>query len=219
MTELRVLALTDDAPTRALLTRMLAGRDPVIASDPASAIEAASNAPPDLVFIDVSAFGGAALALVHHVKALAPDASIHALTTAEGLASAAAAVALGGAGVLVLPLEGDEVLTAITDAESRMQDRDDREQLRRASGAADRLLVAAREVAELSTVPDRSPRAALEVRVRLPSPRQAGRRGGRVPRDAVIPPSCHWGWLTAQWRLPPTSCACPAPRCWWTATT
>ena len=165
MTELRVLALTDDAPTRALLTRMLAGRDPVIASDPASAIEAASNAPPDLVFIDVSAFGGAALALVHHVKALAPDASIHALTTAEGLASAAAAVALGGAGVLVLPLEGDEVLTAITDAESRMQDRDDREQLRRASGAADRLLVAAREVAELSTVPDRSSAAALVARI------------------------------------------------------
>jgi ActR/RegA family two-component response regulator len=156
LSDLRVLALTDDAPTRALLARMLEGREPILASDPATAIQAVGESPPDLVFIDVSAFGGAALALVHHVKALCPDASIHALATPEALASAASAVALGGAGVLVLPLEGDEVLSAISEAESRLQDREDRERLRRASTAADRLLVAAREVAGLSSATDRS---------------------------------------------------------------
>ncbi len=165
MTDLRVLALTDDAPTRALLTRMLEGRDPILASDPASAIEAVAESPPDLVFIDVSAFGGAALALVHHVKALAPDASIHAMSTPEALASAASAVALGGAGVLVLPLEGDEVLTAISDAEAKIQDREDRARLRRASSAADRLLVAAREVTALSAISDRSSAASLVAQI------------------------------------------------------
>ena len=110
--------LAERGVQRRFLERMLEGRAPILASDPATAIEAVGEAPPDLVFIDVSAFGGAALALVHHVKALAPDAAIHALATPEALASAASAVALGGAGVLVLPLEGDEVLTAISDAEA-----------------------------------------------------------------------------------------------------
>lgn len=165
MTGLRVLALTDDAPTRGLLARMLEGRSPILASDPASAIEAVAEAPPDLVFIDVSAFGGAALALVHHVKALAPDASVHALATPEALSSAASAIALGGAGVLVLPLEGDEVLSAISEAEEKLQDREDRERLRRASSAADRLLVAAREVTELSAVADRSSAASMVAQI------------------------------------------------------
>jgi len=148
-----------------LLARMLEGRSPILASDPASAIEAVAEAPPDLVFIDVSAFGGAALALVHHVKALAPDASVHALATPEALSSAASAIALGGAGVLVLPLEGDEVLSAISEAEEKLQDREDRERLRRASSAADRLLVAAREVTELSAVADRSSAASMVAQI------------------------------------------------------
>lgn len=156
MSVLRVLALTDDPPTRALLARVLADREPILAEDPGEAIAAIATAPPDLVFVDVSAFGGAALAVVHHVKALAPDAQVHALARPAALEAAAAAVALGGAGVLVLPLEGDEVLTAVADAEARRHDRDERERLRRATSAAERLLEAAREVSSLGTSEDRS---------------------------------------------------------------
>jgi ActR/RegA family two-component response regulator len=157
---LRVLALTDDPPTRALLARVLADRAPVLAADPTEAIASTASAPPDLVFVDVSAFGGAALAIVHHVKALAPEAQVHALARPAALEAAAAAVALGGAGVLVLPLEGDEVLTAVADAEARLHDRDERERLRRATSAAERLLEAAREVSSLGSSDDRSTAAA-----------------------------------------------------------
>jgi ActR/RegA family two-component response regulator len=165
VSDLRVLALTDDAPTRDLLARVLQGRDPVLASDPSAAIEAMAVAAPDLVFVDVSAFGGAALALVHHVKALAPDVCIHALARPSALEAAAAAVALGGAGVLVLPLEGDEVLTAIADAELKRSDREDRDRLRRANGAAERLLSAAREVSSIDATSDRSSAAASVARI------------------------------------------------------
>lgn len=160
MSSLRVLALTDDPPTRALLARVLADLEPTLAEDPSEAIAAIATAPPDLVFVDVSAFGGAALAVVHHVKALAPEAQVHALARPAALEAAAAAVALGGAGVLVLPLEGDEVLTAVADADARRQDRDERERLRRATSAAERLLEAAREVSSLGSSEDRSSAAA-----------------------------------------------------------
>ncbi len=156
MKSIRVLALTDDEPTRALLARVLADKEPLLAADPAAAIEAIAAGPPDLVFLDVSAFGGAALALVHHVKALAPDVLVHAMARPAALEAAAAAVALGGAGVLVLPLEGDEVLTAVADAEARLLDREERDRLRKANGAAERLIAAAREVSSLGAAADRS---------------------------------------------------------------
>lgn len=156
----RVLALTDDAPTCDLLARVLPESDLVIATDPSAAIEAIAAEAPDLVFVDVSGFHGAALAVVHHVKALAPEASILALARPAALEAAAAAVALGGAGVLVLPLEGDEVLTAVSEVEARLSDRQERERLRMATGAAERLLAAAREVAAIGESPDRSTAAA-----------------------------------------------------------
>lgn len=70
--------------------------------------------PADLVFVDVALGRDAGLALVHHIRAVCPDASVYAIVTPEKLEAGAQATALGASGVLVLPLAGDEVREALS---------------------------------------------------------------------------------------------------------
>lgn len=124
-----VLAIVDDEPTRALLPRVLAGERLIIAGDPVRGLAFADSEAPDIVFVDIRIGSGAGLAMVHHLKAVAPETHVFAMATKETLEAGAQAVALGGAGLVMLPLGGDEILSAVETVKVRLAERAARAEL------------------------------------------------------------------------------------------
>jgi len=140
---LHILAILDDAPTVEMMERALAETRDMLAvcGDLGEGLARAANEVPDVVLIDVSMGQNAGLAVVHHVRAVAPTTAVFALTRLDSLELGSQAVALGGSGVLMMPLSGDELLTVVSDvrtrrAEQRMRvELEQREQLSRRSVA------------------------------------------------------------------------------------
>ncbi len=137
---LRVIAIVDDAPTQELLSRVAASTHDrlVVARDLAEGLALVAQDAPQLVLIDVSMGDNAGLAVVHHVQALTPGVLVYALVPAEMVQLCSQALSLGSAGLLLLPLSGDELLLTLSDVRTRLAERTEREELQRAQAEAER---------------------------------------------------------------------------------
>lgn len=150
-----VLGISLDAATEGLLRGLLPDDRLRLVADLHESVSFARDDAPHLALVDVSRGDGAGLALVHHLKVLAPDVSIVVLVSPDALKAGADAVGLGASQVLLQPVGGDDLLNVISGVRSRIAERDalvelEREaQLRaRASGWMGRL-------AALTEAPDR----------------------------------------------------------------
>jgi ActR/RegA family two-component response regulator len=152
---LTVLAIVSDPAVRELMTRVLRFERLLITEDFAEGLALASVEVPDVAFIDLGIGDGAGLTLVHHLKALVPDVSIYALASRKNLDAAASAVSLGGTGLLMLPLSGDDVLSAIWGIKQRIVERSERERLERVSAMSARATGWTARVAEIADAEDR----------------------------------------------------------------
>ncbi len=121
MSELRALLVTAQPEVvRVFEAAMETANDTLlVASEMSAAVLMASAEQPALVFIDLTLPAGTGLALVHHVLASHPKAAILALATTQGLVTAAEAISLGASGLLLLPVDGDAVLRALSEVRAR----------------------------------------------------------------------------------------------------
>jgi DNA-binding response OmpR family regulator/GGDEF domain-containing protein len=133
---LEVIAIVSDPDTVSLFERTLSEDALSIATDLGDGLTRVSAHVPDVAFVDVTLGGNAGLALLHHIRALAPTVPVYALTRDDRLDLAAQAIALGGAGALVMPLSGDEVLTALSEVRTRRGERHLKRELERAQRSA-----------------------------------------------------------------------------------
>jgi CheY-like chemotaxis protein len=135
---LRVVAVVSDPDTVALLGRTLAGSGDrlSVATDLAEGLTRVSSHVPDVAFVDVAEGQTAGLAVLHHVRALAPSVPVYALLRPDRLELGTQAVALGAAGVLVLPLTGDDVLTTLAEVRTRLAEKELYRELQRSAHAA-----------------------------------------------------------------------------------
>ncbi|MEI9937025.1 MAG: response regulator [Pseudomonadota bacterium] len=155
--DLNVVAIVSSADAIEVMGRTLgqSGDRLSVATDLAEGLVRISSQVPDVAFVDVTMGDGAGLAVLHHVRALAPHVTVFALTGAESLALGVQATALGSAGTLVLPLSGDELMNALADVRTRLAERDERLRLERAAAASSRHVSLVEQVAELAEAPTR----------------------------------------------------------------
>lgn len=135
---LRVVAVVSDPDTVALLGRTFASSGDVlsVATDLAEGLTRVSSHVPDVAFVDVAEGQTAGLAVLHHVRALAPGVPVYALLRPDRLELGTQAIALGAAGVLVLPLTGDDVLTTLAEVRTRLAEKELYRELQRSAHAA-----------------------------------------------------------------------------------
>lgn len=119
---LHVVAVVRDRATHQLIERVIEGSGDAVtfAPDLAEGLACCASEAPDLVLVEVGLDEGAGLAVVHHMRALAPRAAVYALATPAQLELATQAVALGSTGVFMLPLAGDELLSALSGVRTRI---------------------------------------------------------------------------------------------------
>jgi DNA-binding response OmpR family regulator len=155
--ELNVVAIVSDAETIELMSATLrsSGDRLSVATDLAEGLSRVSAQVPDVAFVDVTVGDSAGLAVLHHVRALAPNVCVFALTSEDRLDLGVQAVALGGAGVLVKPISGDELLNALTDVRTRLGERLEREELLRAARSAARGATLSGDIAEIASAKTR----------------------------------------------------------------
>src|SRR5262249_32578710 len=101
--DLNVVAIVSSADAIELMSRTLSpsGDGLSVATDLAEGLVRISSQVPDIAFVDVTLGDGAGLAVLHHIRALAPNVTVFALTTADRLTLGMQAAALGSAGTLV----------------------------------------------------------------------------------------------------------------------
>jgi ActR/RegA family two-component response regulator/GGDEF domain-containing protein len=118
---LHVIGILADEQARALLERTVASAGDALVITPtlADGLARVSTEVPDVALIDVALGQNAGLAVIHHIRALAPQVAIYALTQQNRLELGSAAMALGATGVLVMPLTGDDVLTSLAGVRAR----------------------------------------------------------------------------------------------------
>jgi DNA-binding NarL/FixJ family response regulator/GGDEF domain-containing protein len=119
---LTVLVIAADAAARELVPRAVRDDRLLVTDDLAEGLALAESDPPDVAFVEVGMGDGAGLALVHHLKAVVPSVTVYALAAKGALDAAANAVALGGAGLIMLPVGGDEILSAIEAVKQKLAD-------------------------------------------------------------------------------------------------
>jgi ActR/RegA family two-component response regulator/GGDEF domain-containing protein len=202
---LHVVGIVADDETRSLLERTVnaAGDALTITATLADGLARVSAEVPDIALVDVALGQNAGLAVIHHIRALAPQVAIYALTQQSRLELGSAAMALGATGVLVMPLTGDDVLTALTGVRAR---RAEQAHLREVEHRADvfrlesRLLARVAELAECETRREASERllvalaeaGARRALVYLPAGEGAREllRAAASPPDASSPAFC-----------------------------
>jgi ActR/RegA family two-component response regulator len=155
--DLNVVAIVSSPDAIEVMGRTLgqSGDRLSVATDLAEGLVRISSQVPDVAFVDVTMGDGAGLAVLHHVRALAPHVTVFALTGADSLALGVQATALGSAGTLVLPLSGDELMNALADVRTRLAEREERLRLERAAAASSRHVALVEQVAELAEAPTR----------------------------------------------------------------
>lgn len=155
--DLNVVAIVSDADAVDVMSRTLSqsGDRLSVATDLAEGLVRISSQVPDVAFVDVTMGDGAGLAVLHHVRALAPHVTVFALTGTETLALGVQATALGSAGTLVMPLSGDELMNALGDVRTRLAEREERLRLERAAATSSRHMSLVEQVAEVAEAPSR----------------------------------------------------------------
>jgi ActR/RegA family two-component response regulator/GGDEF domain-containing protein len=155
--ELFVVGILADPDAAELLQRTLASTpDRVsIALDLAEGLTRVSAEAPDLAFVDVTLGGNAGLAVVHHIRALSPSTSVYAVTRSDRLELGLQAVALGSHGTLILPLSGDDVLTAVGDVRRRRAELIQRKRAADTTARESRAAALSADLLELADSPSR----------------------------------------------------------------
>jgi DNA-binding response OmpR family regulator/GGDEF domain-containing protein len=155
--ELNVVAIVPDAATIELMSATLkaSGDRLSVATDLAEGLSRVSAQVPDVAFVDVTLGDSAGLAVLHHVRALAPSVAVFAITRADRLDLGVQAVALGGAGVLVQPISGDELMNALSDVRTRIGERLERADLLKAARSAARGASLSGDIAEIASAKSR----------------------------------------------------------------
>ncbi len=150
---LRVMAILQDAPTAELMARVFAqspsGDQLRVATDLAEGLARTVAEAPDIVLIDVSLGNNAGLAVVHYLRSVAPDVVVYALARTQDLELATQAVALGGAGLLALPLSGDELLNLLAEIRTQRAERAELQRLERVAARTERGATLVARVAEI----------------------------------------------------------------------
>jgi len=151
--ELSVVAIVPDAATIELMSATLQGSGDrlSVATDLSEGLARVSAHVPDVAFVDVMLGDSAGLAVLHHVRALAPNVAVFALTRADRLDLGVQAVALGATGVLVKPISGDELLNALGDVRTRIGERLERAELLRTARSAARSATLSGDIAEIAS--------------------------------------------------------------------
>lgn len=162
-----VLVVTDDPATRAVFERALVGatEPPSFTTNIEDALECAQHESPDVVFVEVGLGNGAAVALIHHLRAAAGRARIVAMVRPDAVELGAQALSLGASGIVISPPAGDEILSAVTEARARRVDSVMRERLLADTDAARLASEVARELLTLGAEPSR--RAAADALCRI----------------------------------------------------
>ena len=130
---LRVLCVSAEATVRDLFTRVLRGERVIAAPDFPEAVARTSVETPEIAFIDLAVGEGAGLSLIHHFKSQYPDLAVYALVSSTNLEAAANAIAVGCNGMLMMPLSGDDILSAVSPVRQRIIERFERDQLKNAA--------------------------------------------------------------------------------------
>lgn len=162
-TMLRVLCVSADASIRELFVRVLRAERVITAPDFPEAVARTSVETPELAFIDLDASDGAGLSLIYHFKSLHPDLAIFALVSKTNLEAAANAIAVGCIGMLMLPLSGDDILSAASPVRQRIVERFERDQLKHAAAREARMAGWLTRVTGLSGATDKHAGAKLFV--------------------------------------------------------
>jgi PleD family two-component response regulator len=154
---LSILAIVEPRPLADLFGRVFAATDDrvTVAGSLAEGLTLAAAEAPDLAFVDVSLGHNAGLALVHHLRAVAPGAMIYALASESSLHIGAQAVALGGSGLIMMPPSGDELLSAAGEARARLAAAQERRNLEERAQFSARVAESAGRVAGLAECGDR----------------------------------------------------------------
>ncbi len=192
---LTVLLVATDEATRALFPKVVLDDRLQITDDLAKVIALAQSDPPDVAFVEIGMGHGAGLAIVHHLKALVPDTTVFALASRTSLEAAANAVALGGAGLIILPAGGDEVQGALEGIKARNADRALRDEVERTAALHRRLPAWLNRLGELSESASRTGAAVqlLEILSEATEARGAvvylsvGERSAELVRAATSP--------------------------------
>lgn len=162
-TMLRVLCVSADAAVRELFIRVLRNERVITAPDFPEAVARTSVETPELAFIDLDAGDGAGLSLILHFKSQHPDLAIFALVSKSNLEVAANAIAVGCTGMLMLPLSGDDILSAASPVRQRIVERGERDQLKHAAAREARMAGWLSRVTALSGATDKHAGAKLFV--------------------------------------------------------
>lgn len=194
-----VIAIASDAGTRALFPKVITRDRLLVTDDLAESLALAESNRPDVAFVEIGMGDGAGLALVHHLKAVCPAITVYALASRAALEAAANAVALGGAGLIMMPIGGDEVMSALASVKMKLAERAMRADMERASVAYSQGAGWMARVAELADSQSRAAAAAHFVDVLTEATGaagaavylSAGERGTELVRTAVSPALDH----------------------------
>ena len=170
---LTVLAIVDVPHVAQLFSRVFSTPDDriLVATTLPEGLTLAASEKPDLAFVDVSLGHNAGLALVHHVRAVAPNATVFALATEAALHIGAQAVALGGAGLILMPPSGDELLSAASEVRARIASVSERKTLAHQADFARRAAESAVRIAALAECADRRDAAKRLAQIFADTPR------------------------------------------------
>jgi hypothetical protein len=87
------------------------------------AVQTASVDRIDVMFVELRAEGGAALALCHHIPSLCPGVAVHAIVHPIEIERAQEALSLGATGLIVAPPNGEAIARALSDVKSESRRR------------------------------------------------------------------------------------------------
>jgi GGDEF domain-containing protein/ActR/RegA family two-component response regulator len=158
LTPLTIVAIVDQEKVADLFRRVFAQTLDrlLLTGDLAEGLALAASESPHVAFVDVSLGRNAGLALVHHIRAVAPAVAVYALADASALAVGAQAAGLGGAGLIMMPPSGDELLTAVSEARARLETSEEMGRLTQEVNVARRGTEVATAVAALAECADRA---------------------------------------------------------------
>ncbi|MBL8613839.1 MAG: hypothetical protein JNL38_41250 [Myxococcales bacterium] len=139
---LKVLLVSEDDALRDAVEVILAGEDYRVhhARTVEASVQHAREGGADAYMVDVTAEGGAALALFHHLGALSPSAALFALVPPDRMELGAEALSLGASSLIVSPPTGDALLLAVAGVRARIEDRAQSDALKLDLGRAQRRL-------------------------------------------------------------------------------
>jgi CheY-like chemotaxis protein len=155
---LMVLAIVNQPATAELFLKVFTelGDRVLVATDLTEGLALAASESPHLAFVDVSLGRNAGLALVHHLRAVAPGAAVYALASPEALQVGAQAAGLGGAGLIMMPPSGDELSTAAAEVRAKLEAATERVRLQNQVDFARRTAESATRIVALAEAADRA---------------------------------------------------------------